>query len=522
MIRFPAFARFSAPIAMAAVAIVAVAQQPAGRSEWVHFDRSGKLAYKTNERGDRILDFSYAGYMGGGVRIPDVAVKKRVSPSGADDSAAIQAAVDEIAKLPLVGGFRGAVLLSAGTFHVSSTVKIAVDGVVGRGSGAGENETVIEMTGDPHLAFLLAGESKIAPIGAATTVADAYVPAGAMSFTVRDASGFHAGDVVQIVRPSTEKWVHFMDMDSMVRAGKKQTWVGGDIKAERRIAAVKGKRLVFDVPLADSYDASLLGADGTTVTKVSETGLLEQVGVENLRIVAPARKVTLNDKHFNGIAMKSVKDGWVRNVRILNTTGPVNMDHETQRVTVTRVDITQAEPLIGAAKSADFSIDGTQILVDRSTVTESNVFYIATGARKQGPNVVLHCVFHGDGHVQPHQRWSTGLLVDSTEVPEGGIDLMNRGAMGSGHGWTMGWGVAWNNVAQSFVIQSPPGAVNWGIGNRGEQQLKPRPTFDPGPPMPLLPQGVLDSDGTAVAPASLYLEQLKERLGEKALRNIGY
>jgi hypothetical protein len=24
-------------------------------------------------------------------------------------------------------------------------------------------------------------------------------------------------------------------------------------------------------------------------------------------------------------------------------------------------------------------------------------------------------------------------------VPEGGIDLMNRGEMGSGHGWTMGW-----------------------------------------------------------------------------------
>jgi hypothetical protein len=522
LIRFPASARFSASVAVAAVAVVAIAQQPAARSDWAHLDRSGKLAYKTTGRGDRILDFSYAGYMGGGVRIPDAAVKKRVSPSGADDSAAIQAAVDEVAKLPLVGGFRGAVLLSAGRFQVSQTIKVAANGVVLRGSGAGEHETLIEMAGDPHQAFLLAGECRITPMGSATMVADTYVPAGAMSFTVRDASGFHAGDVVQVVRPSTEKWVHFMDMDSMVRGGKRQTWVGGDIKAERRITAVKGKRLVFDVPLADSYDASLLGADGTTVTKISETGLLEQVGVENLRIVAPARKVTLNDKHFNGIAMKSVKDGWIRSVRIMNTTGPVNVDHETQRVTVTRVDITQAEPLIGAAKSADFSIDGSQILVDRSTAIESNVFYIATGARKQGPNVVLHCAFHGDGHVQPHQRWSTGLLVDSTEVPEGGIDLMNRGAMGSGHGWTMGWGVAWNNVARSFVIQSPPGAVNWGIGNRGEQQLKPRPTFDPGPPMPLLPQGTLDSDGTAVAPASLYLEQLKERLGEKALRNIGY
>src|SRR5262245_50591613 len=99
----------------------AVAQQPVGKSEWAHLDRSGKLVYKTTERGDRILDFSYAGYMGGGVRIPDVPVKKRLSPSGTDDSAAIQAAVDEISKLPLDGGFRGAVLLGTGTFHVSST-----------------------------------------------------------------------------------------------------------------------------------------------------------------------------------------------------------------------------------------------------------------------------------------------------------------------------------------------------------------------------------------------------------------
>jgi hypothetical protein len=150
------------------------------------------------------------------------------------------------------------------------------------------------------------------------------------------------------------------------------------------------------------------------------------------------------------------------------------------------------------------------------------VFYIATGAREQGPNVVLHCVFHGDGHVQPHQRWSTGLLVDSCEVPEGGIDLMNRGAMGSGHGWTMGWGVVWNSEAKSFVIQMPPGSANWGIGNRGEQKLGKMPTFDPGPELPMLPQGIIDSQETPVAPASLYLEQLKERLGPQALKNIGY
>jgi len=232
--------------------------------------------------------------------------------------------------------------------------------------------------------------------------------------------------------------------------------------------------------------------------------------------------VTLNDKHFNGIELKSVKDGWVRNVSIANTTGPVNLDGDTRRVTVTKVDVTQAMDLIGAAKSADFSVDGTQILIDRCTASESNVFYIATGARQQGPNVVLHCVFKGDGHVQPHQRWSTGLLVDSCVVPGGGIDLMNRGGMGSGHGWTMGWAVAWNNEAKSYVIQMPPGSANWGIGNKGEQLTAKMPVYDPGQPAVVPPQGIIDSQGKAVAPASLYLEQLKERLGEQAVRNIGY
>jgi hypothetical protein len=39
---------------------------------------------------------------------------------------------------------------------------------------------------------------------------------------------------------------------------------------------------------------------------------------------------------------------------------------------------------------------------------------------------------------------------------------------------------------------------------------------------PLLPEGVVDSRGTAAAPRSLYLAQLAERLGPQALRNIGY
>src|SRR3954447_15765861 len=86
-----------------------------GESKLVHAGPGGKLAYEAaSERGDTIPDFSNCGYGGGGVKLPDVAVKVTLSPEagGKDDTARIQAAVDEVGKMsPGERGFRGAVLL---------------------------------------------------------------------------------------------------------------------------------------------------------------------------------------------------------------------------------------------------------------------------------------------------------------------------------------------------------------------------------------------------------------------------
>ena len=514
---------FGVPVATLLVAVHALAANSSTPlSQWVYPGPSGKLVYRQMPTGDKILDFSYAGYGGGGVTLPSFPVRKTVAPSDQDDTPAIQATIDEVSKLPLVHGVRGAVLLERGRFHCNSTLRLNADGVVLRGSGSGEADTVVEMTGDPHLAIAAGGRVAVKEVGASVRVTDAYVPSGSRSLSVSDASGFSVGDRVQITRPVTPEWLHLMGMDELVRNGKKETWVSGNLKTERTIAAITGKKLVFDVPLADSYDAKYLGADGASVIKVETSGQTAEVGVENFRLVAPARKITLNDKPFNGLQMNGTIDGWVRDLRIVDTTEAVGIGKDARRVTVEDVDATQSVPIEGAAKPADFSINGTQILIDRCSATGDSVFYIAVGPGMQGPNVVLHCIFHGDGHVQPHQRWSTGILLDGCEVPEGGIDLMNRGEMGSGHGWTMGWGVAWNNVAKSYVIQMPPGSANWAIGNRGEQVLSKMQTYNPGPVLPMLPQGIVESEGTHVAPTSLYLEQLRDRLGAQAVKNIGY
>ena len=61
-------------------------------------DANGRLQYAADARGNRIMDFSHAGYKGGGVRIPDVRVARTVRPAAGDNTTHIQAAIDEVSQ----------------------------------------------------------------------------------------------------------------------------------------------------------------------------------------------------------------------------------------------------------------------------------------------------------------------------------------------------------------------------------------------------------------------------------------
>lgn len=60
-------------------------QELTGKSQWIYPDASGKLVYKTTKKGDRIIDFSHAGYKGGGVTLPYVPAKLTVHPLGENE-----------------------------------------------------------------------------------------------------------------------------------------------------------------------------------------------------------------------------------------------------------------------------------------------------------------------------------------------------------------------------------------------------------------------------------------------------
>lgn len=496
------------------------------KSEWVYKGSDGKLKYKTTPAGDRIMDFSHAGYMGGGVALPKVAVKKSLKPSGGiDDTELIQSAINEVSQMPLLNGFRGALLLEPGTFTCAGAITISADGVVLRGSGTGEKGTVLKITGSRHTAVTV-GKGRNAPVDVdsksnfkafETIIADKYVPSGTNLFTVADAKGFVVGDLIEIRKPVTKAWVHFMEMDNLVRDGQPQTWIreGSTVNTRRTIAAIAGNKITLDVPLSDSFDSKYAEPTGTVVAKIPPLNLVSQCGVENLHIQAPPMETNHEEALYSALRING-QDCWAKNLLIEETMNSVGTSG--CRITLDEVAVTRTVPNVGASKPAEFAPNAGQILMNRCSSKGDNIWHVGTGAGIAGPIVLLNCTFTGNGHIEGHQRWTTGILADNCTIPDGGIDFKNRGSMGSGHGWGSAWSVAWNCTAKSYVIQQPPGTTNWRIGCIGTNLPTARP-FDKEPALPL---GITDSPDAKVKPASLYLTQLEERLGKQALKNIGY
>ena len=503
-------------------------------TEWARYDESGTLLYKPlDARGDRIMDFSSAGYLGGGVALPEVPAVMTIGPSGGDDSAAIQAALDAVAQRPLDSkGLRGALLLKAGKYTATKTITITASGVVLRGSGAGVDGTVIDLTALSHLFLNIRGPGRRTAVGAPATISDAYVPSGARSFTVDDASAFKVGDAVLVNRPVTAPWVHFMGMDTLVRAGAAQTWmaVGSVQSSERTITALGGNKVTLDIPLSDSLDAQYVRPPGATMQKYTFDGRLSQVGVETLRVTAPVRSAAqAMDPGTGGsqlLNMTDTVDSWIKGVAGHNTVEGFHIEGGTRRITVEDCEITH-DPTDYSTTAApfDYSVSGSQVLVQRSSSKGGNDIFTYATSHNPGPNVVLNFTGQGRAALQPHQRWSTGLLVDNASGDQAGtgvtaaIAFINRGTAGSGQGWSQGWSVAWNCTAPTFLIEQPPGGTNWALGCTGKLSA---PTGAPGVSGPPMPNGIFESMNAPVGPRSLYLAQLCERLGPQALVNIGY
>ena len=164
-------------------------------SKLVYPGSDGRLVYVPDEKGNIIPDFSHCGYMGGGVALPDVPVVLTVRPqTEGDDTARLQAAIDDVSNRALdANGFRGTLLLQRGKYRIGGTLQIRASGVVLRGEGTGENGTVLIATGKGQrtlIEFKGRGRRPRKIENTRQAIVDDYVPVGAKTFAIVDASGF--------------------------------------------------------------------------------------------------------------------------------------------------------------------------------------------------------------------------------------------------------------------------------------------------------------------------------------------
>ncbi len=219
----------------------------------------GRLHYSSDAQGNRVVDFSHAGYGGGGVRLPDVPARIVVGPGGGRDGTRIQAAIDLVSSMtPDASGFRGAVLLETGRYTIDRDLRIAASGVVLRGSGPGEAGTVLTAAGTSRRSLIVVSGNDVPPgsmgvmtgaeavetFGHPRPVVDPYVPAGATEVTVADAVNLKPGDRVIVRRPSTASWIALLGMNLFQgwRPENRLHWQPGsrDIEWDRVVTAVRG------------------------------------------------------------------------------------------------------------------------------------------------------------------------------------------------------------------------------------------------------------------------------------------
>ena len=463
-------------------------------SDWAFEGPDHRLHYRYDARLNRVMDFSWAGYRAGGIRLPSPATARRLTPAAGDATARIQSALDQDT---------GAVVLAPGEYEIAGTLRISRSGVVLRG----DKGAAIRLTGKPHRFLEIRGTGTWREEGSPAPILDSYVPSGALSLHVRGASTFHSGDRVLVLHPVTAEWIHFMGMDQLVRDSQPQTWLraGSVIRTDRVVDYIHGDLVTLDVPLSDALDSRFTAA---SLVRYSFPGRITEAGVEGLRITAPP------EEGYEALLMDAVEDGWARDLDIREIQNGVTIGPGAKRLTLSNIRVTHTVRS-SSDPPADFALAGTQVLLDRCRVTGESTWAAVTDAEAIGPLVLLN--FTADrGGVTPRQPWATGLLVDggkflgATErMP--GVAFSNRAVAGSGPAWDIGWSVAWNTASPFVLIPQPPGAMNWCIGCVGT----PVKTGS-------IPNGVFDSPGKTVVPASLYLHQLHDRLGDNAVRDTGY
>lgn len=534
----------------------------------------GRLVYRAySDRGDMLMDWSHVGFRNSAVPIPDAPVVVTLNPlpgatsqigelaypMGPDSHTLIQAAIDTVARMEAdADGIRGAVLLKRGTYYLTGEL-IVRSGVVLRGEGEGEDGTILMMRnadGARRAIHLGEPDANIDPFGIddAVRITDEYLPSGSLRVNVTDASQFAVGDYISVRKTTNQAWIDILGMGQRlqhIRGGLegagKRPWTpeAYQFNHVRRIEAIEGNRITLDAILPQSFDQEQGGGD---VYLVDVNSLGTHSGVEFLRLVSNYDRTeqgNARDSDYqnfrDGIGIEGAYDSWVRGCTVEHVSfAAVAIRNHTRQITVrdTR-SLAPVGPRRGGFRYA-FYIGGGTLHLFYNCYSEDSRHCFSLGSRQTGPFAFVMSTSVRGGQSEPHHRWSTGTLYDNVITSDGSLAAVNRGDSGSGHGWSAANTLFWNCDARAIMVMNPEtaGENNFAIGYLG--------TFDPetglgtlrhantragywGTPQEgkffgyaLMGSGHIESPDRPVEPASLFIQQLIDRIGkERAMAVLG-
>ncbi|MCU0792499.1 MAG: hypothetical protein MUE42_06545 [Opitutaceae bacterium] len=531
---------------------------PAQHSKIAHPGPKRRMRYIPDVLGNRLPDFSGAGYRGGS-DLPRVPTVLRLQPAPGDATRRVQAAIDEVsAREPDTNGFRGAIELAAGLYEIEGTLRIGQSGVVLRGVGAGPahtplldpaqnltldqwratqrdtTATLLVATGPKHRPLLsLGGKTGIkVEEGSRAEILDDYVPVGRRWFHVSEPAHFKVGDTLQLERRGNAEWISAIKMNQIPERPGTVQWSPFSLFFQYTITAIDGDRITLDSGLVCAVERRW---GGGCVRRFTEGGRIRDIGVEHLRAISFWRiDATGGDdtRHADQfVVLNRVRDAWVDRVVAEHFTPNVGGTFQTGRDSL---GVTLQNSSALAADRSFYSGIGYE--ATGRTHKESGVYVgrygfhfsgqnglvrncyalhmrhaFVVNSRVAGPNVFTDSVAEGSlTNSEAHHRWSVGGLYDNVRESRS-IALMNRLGMGSGHGWAAVNYVAWNTRG-ALIAEQPPTAQNWAIGHVGERTRGPHHDWN-------MEQygwsdGYWESHGHPVEPASLHARQVADRRGE--------
>jgi hypothetical protein len=450
-------------------------------------------------------------------------------------------------------------------------LKIETSGVVLRGEGDGETGTVIvDVLHKQHDFTQISGTGSLTAIlNTKTDITDDYVPVGTKVVHVADAACFSVGDQVCVNRPATKEWLHELGTDNLPKDYPRvRDWTTDqyNLHWERKIVSIQGNEITLDAPIVDALNRKL---SKSYLFKYTYDGRISRIGIENLRLESSydstiKHDVTLeqiknglnsveaqkeypqvfaDEQHgWAAIAIEKAEDCWVRNVTsVYFGLSCVRINRTAKHITVQDCKYIDPVSEITGGRRYSFYVNGQLNLVQRCYSRDGRHDFVLS-SQTCGPNVFFDCKGdHSWSMTEPHHRWAQGCLWDNvvTIGPWSWMEAVNRSSSGTGHGWAGVNMVFWNCDAKFFFIEKPPTGQNFGIGRNHTEpyvyfksfeydfneslqwvEFHAKKKFPYSKDATMIGDGFIEFPNSQVSPKSLYLEQLKDRLGIQAVHNI--